>query len=261
MNWRKTGTTLGKFMKLQNKIAVITGGNSGIGLATAHEMKAEGARVIIIGRNAEAVAKAAKEIGDGTVGLTADVARVADLDRAFQAIRDTVGRIDVLFVNAGIAKFAPLADSTEALFDEIAGINIKGAYFTVQRALPLLNEGASVILTSSTVVHFGMAGASIYAASKAALNSLAKTLAVELAPKKIRVNVVSPGPVATPIFGKMGMAKSEMDQVASGILSQVPLGRFGASEEIAKAVSYLASVDSAFVTGTELLVDGGIAQA
>lgn len=247
-------------MKLKNKVAVITGGNSGIGLATAHEFKAQGARIIIIGRNPEAVARAAQEVGDGTLGLTADVARVADLDRAFEAIRARAGHIDVLFVNAGIAKFAPLADSTEALFDEIADVNIKGAYFTVQRALPLLKEGASVILTSSTVVHFGMPGASIYAASKAALNSLAKTLAVELAPKRIRVNVVSPGPVTTPIFGKMGMAKHEQEQVAAGILAQVPLGRFGESPEIAKAVSYLASTDSAFVTGTELLVDGGVAQ-
>jgi NAD(P)-dependent dehydrogenase (short-subunit alcohol dehydrogenase family) len=247
-------------MKLKNKVAVITGGNSGIGLATAHEFKAQGARVIIIGRNSEAVARAAQEIGDETLGLTADVARVAELDRAFEEVRAKAGRIDILFVNAGIAKFAPLADSTEALFDEISDVNIKGAYFTVQRALPLLQEGASIILTSSTVVHFGMPGASIYAASKAALNSLAKTLAVELASKKMRVNVVSPGPVTTPIFGKMGMAKHEQEQVAAGILAQVPLGRFGESHEIAKAVSYLASTDSAFVTGTELLVDGGVAQ-
>ena len=247
-------------MKLQNKIAVITGGNSGIGLATAQEFKAQGARVIIIGRNAEAIAKAAKEIGGDTLGVTADVSRVADLDRAFQTIREKAGRVDVLFVNAGIAKFAPLADSSEALFDEISGANFKGAYFTVQRALPLLSEGASVVFTSTAAVHFGMPGASVYAAGKAALNSLAKTLAVELAAKKIRVNVVSPGPIVTPIFGKMGMAKEAMDQVAAGILAQVPLARFGESAEIAKAVTYLASADSAYVSGTELLVDGGMAQ-
>jgi NAD(P)-dependent dehydrogenase (short-subunit alcohol dehydrogenase family) len=247
-------------MKLQNKIAVITGGNSGIGLATAQEFKAQGARVIIIGRNAEAIAKTAKEIGGDTLGVTADVSRVADLDRAFQTIREKAGRVDVLFVNAGIAKFAPLADSSEALFDEITGANFKGAYFTVQRALPLLSEGASVVFTSTAAVHFGMPGASVYAAGKAALNSLAKTLAVELAAKKIRVNVVSPGPIVTPIFGKMGMAKEAMDQVAAGILAQVPLARFGESAEIAKAVTYLASADSAYVSGTELLVDGGMAQ-
>jgi len=247
-------------MKLQNKVAVITGGNSGIGLATAQEFKAQGARVIIIGRNTEAVAKAAKEIGGDTLGVTADVSCVADLDRAFQTIREKAGRVDVLFVNAGIAKFAPLADSSEGLFDEITGTNFKGAYFTVQRALPLLSEGASVVFTSTTAVHFGMPGASIYAAGKAALNSLAKTLAIELAAQKIRVNVVSPGPIMTPIFGKMGMAKEAMDQVAAGILAQVPLGRFGESAEIAKAVMYLASADSAYVNGTELLVDGGLAQ-
>ncbi len=247
-------------MKLQNKIAVITGGNSGIGLATAQEFKAQGARVIIIGRNAEAIAKAAKEIGGDTLGVTADVSRVADLDRAFQTIREKAGRVDVLIVNAGIAKFSPLADSSEALFDEISGANFKGAYFTVQRALPLLSEGASVVFTSTAAVHFGMPGASVYAAGKAALNSLAKTLAVELAAKKIRVNVVSPGPIVTPIFGKMGMAKEAMDQVAAGILAQVPLARFGESAEIAKAVTYLASADSAYVSGTELLVDGGMAQ-
>jgi NAD(P)-dependent dehydrogenase (short-subunit alcohol dehydrogenase family) len=214
-------------------------------LATAQEFKVQGARVIIIGRNAEAVAKAAKEIGGDTLGVTADVSRVADLDRAFQTIREKAGRVDVLFVNAGIAKFAPLADSSEALFDQITGANFKGAYFTVQRALPLLSEGASVVFTSTTAVHFGMPGASIYAAGKAALNSLAKTLAIELAAKKIRVNVVSPGPIVTPIFGKMGMAKEALDQIAAGILAQVPLARFGESAEIAKAVTYLASADSA----------------
>jgi NAD(P)-dependent dehydrogenase (short-subunit alcohol dehydrogenase family) len=247
-------------MKLQNKIAVITGGNSGIGFATAQEFKAQGARVIIIGRNPEAVAKAAKEIGGDTLGLTADVSRVADISRAFQTIGEKIGHIDVLFVNAGIAKFAPLADSSEALFDEMTDANVKGAYFTVKNALPLLTEGASVILTSTTIVHFGMPGASIYAAGKAALNSLAKTLAIELAAKKIRVNVVSPGPVATPIFGKLGLPKEAVDQIAGGILAQVPLGRFGESAEIAKAVTYLASNESSFVSGTELIVDGAMAQ-
>ena len=247
-------------MKLENKIAVITGGNSGIGFATAQEFKAQGARVIIIGRNTEAVAKAAKQIGGDTVGLVADVSRVADIDRAFQTISEKVGRIDVLFVNAGIAKFAPLADSTETLFDEMTDANVKGAYFTVKSALPLLTEGASVILTSTSLVHFGMPGASIYAAGKAALNSLARTLAIELASKKIRVNVVSPGPVATPIFGKLGLAKEALDQMAHGILNQVPLGRFGESTEIAKAVTYLASNESSFVSGSELVIDGAMAQ-
>ena len=247
-------------MKLQNKIAVVTGGNSGIGLATAKEFKQQGARVVIIGRNAKAVAEAAKDIGGDTLGITADMTSVADLDRAFQSIREKVGQVDVLFVNAGVAKFAPVADSTEALFDEITDTNFKGAYFTVQRALPLLTEGASIVFTSSTVVHFGMPGAGIYAAGKAALNSLAKTLAIELASRKIRVNVISPGPIATPLFGKMGMPKEAVEQMAGTILAQVPLGRFGQAEEIAKSVSFLASGDATYITGQELVVDGGMAQ-
>ena len=248
-------------MKLENKVTVITGGNSGIGLATAHEFKAQGARVILIGRKADAVAAAAREVGGDTLGLVADVAKVPELDAAFQIIRDQHGRIDVLFANAGIAKFAPMADSTEEFFIEQMAINVKGAYFTAQKALPLLSEGASVIFTSSTVSHFGMPGSSVYSMTKAALINLAKTLAVELAPKKIRVNVVSPGPIATPIFGKMGMAETAVQELGGAILAQVPLGRFGEASEIAKAVAFLASSDAAYITGTELLVDGGMAQA
>jgi NAD(P)-dependent dehydrogenase (short-subunit alcohol dehydrogenase family) len=247
-------------MKLQGKIAVITGGNSGIGFASAKELTQHGARVIIIGRNAEAVANAAREIGGETLGLVADVSRVTDIERAFATIREKVGHLDIVFANAGIAKFAPLADVTEEFFLEQTAINVKGAYFTVQKALPLLTEGASVIFTSSTVSHFGMPGSSVYSMTKAALINLAKTLAVELAGKKIRVNVVSPGPVATPIFGKMGLAETEVNELGGAILAQVPLARFGLPEEIAKAVAYLASPDAAFVTGTELLVDGGMAQ-
>ncbi len=204
--------------------------------------------------------KAAKEIGGDTLAVTADVSRVADIDHAFEIIRKEVGRVDILFVNAGVGRFAPLAESNEALFDEITDANFKGAYFTVQRALPLLSEGASVIFTSTVAVHLGMPGASIYAAGKAALNSLAKTLAIELAGKKIRVNVVSPGPIETPIFGKLGLPKEELEKMAAGIVGKVPLGRIGQASEIAKAVIYLASDDASFVTGTELLVDGGMAQ-
>lgn len=247
-------------MKLRSKIAVITGGNSGIGLAAAHELKQQGARIIIIGRKPAAVAAAAKEIGGDTLGLVADISKVADLERAFVTIREEVGRIDILFANAGVAKFAPMAESTEALFDEMTDTNLKGAYFTVRQALPLLTDGASVVFTSSSVAHFGMPGASIYAAGKAALLNLAKTLAIELAPRKIRVNVVSPGPIATPIFGKMGLPAASVQEMGGAILAQVPLARFGEAIEIAKAVAYLASPDASFVTGTELLVDGGMAQ-
>jgi NAD(P)-dependent dehydrogenase (short-subunit alcohol dehydrogenase family) len=247
-------------MKFQNKIAVITGGNSGIGLATAHELKRQGARVIIIGRKLEAVAVAAKEIGGDTLGLVADVSRVTDIEKVFQAIKEKVGRIDILFANAGIAKFAPMAESSEALFDEMFDANVKGVYFTVKNALPLLADGASVVITSSTVAHFGMPGASIYAAGKAALNNLVKTLALELAGRKIRVNVVSPGPVATPIFDKMGLAEAVQKEMGGAILAQVPLARFAEAGEIAKAVAYLVSPDATYVTGTELLIDGGMAQ-
>jgi NAD(P)-dependent dehydrogenase (short-subunit alcohol dehydrogenase family) len=247
-------------MKLQGKIAVITGGNSGIGFATAKEFAQHGARVVIIGRNEEAVAAAAKEIGGDTLGLVADVAKVSDIERAFATVREKFGRVDILFANAGIAKFAPLADSTEAFFLEQMAINAKGAYFTVQKALPLLGEGASVIFTSSTVSHFGMPGSSVYSMTKAALINLAKTLAIELAGKKIRVNVVSPGPIETPIFGKMGMSEAAAGELGGAILAQVPLARFGQAGEIAKAVAYLASDDASYVTGTELLVDGGMAQ-
>ncbi len=248
-------------MKLENKITVITGGNSGIGLATAHEFKTQGAHVIIIGRKPDAVAAAAKEVGGDTLGLVADVAKVAELDAAFRIIREKYGRVDVLFANAGIAKFLPIGEVTEEFFLEQVGINMKGAYFSAQKALPLLSEGASVIFTSSTVSHFGMPGSSVYSMTKAALINLAKTLAVELASKKIRVNVVSPGPISTPIFGKMGLPKAAVQELAGAILAQVPLGRFGEAWEIAKAVTYLASSDAAYVTGTELLVDGGMAQA
>jgi NAD(P)-dependent dehydrogenase (short-subunit alcohol dehydrogenase family) len=248
-------------MKFENKVTVITGGNSGIGLAAAHEFMAQGARVVLIGRKPDAVAAAAREVGGDTLGLVADVSNVAALDAAFGVVRERYGRIDVLFANAGIAKFAPLADSTEEFFLEQMAINVKGAFFTTQKALPLLNEGASVIFTSSTVSHFGMPGSSVYSMTKAALINLAKTLAVELAPKKIRVNVVSPGPIATPIFGKMGMAEAAVQELGGAILAQVPLARFGEASEIAKAVAYLASSDAAYVTGAELLVDGGMAQA
>ena len=248
-------------MKLQNKIAVITGGSSGIGLATAKELKQNGARVVIVGRNAEAVNKAADELGGDTLGVTADVLKIADIKRAFQTIREQTGRVDILFVNAGIARFAPVADATEAMFDAITDTNFKGAYFTIHSALPLMPDGASIVLTSTTAVHFGMPGASIYAAGKAALNSLAKTLAIELASRRIRINVISPGPIATPIFDKMGMSKEALDQLAADIQRQVPLNRFGEPVEIAKGVLFLASEDSSFMTGQEMVVDGGMSQS
>lgn len=245
---------------LEGKTAVITGGNSGIGLATAIELRRLGASVVIVGRNTNSVAESVERIGGNTLGVIADVSRVADFDRAFNEIREKVGRVDILFANAGIGRFLPMSDSTEEIFDAITDTNFKGVFFTIHRALPLIPDGGSIVLTSTVAVHFGMPGASIYAAGKAALNSLAKTLAIELANRGIRVNVISPGPISTPIFGKMGMDKETMDQVAIGILAGVPLKRFGTSEEIAKSVAFLASDDAAFITGQELVADGGMSQ-
>ncbi len=246
--------------RFEGKIAVVTGGNSGIGFATAKELQQNGAQVVILGRNAGAVTEAVATLGGDTLGVRADVSRVADIDRAFAEIQGKVGRVDVLFANAGIGRFLPVADTTEEVFDEITDTNFKGAYFTVHRALPLMPDGGSIVLTSTVAVHFGMPGASIYAAGKAALNSMAKTLAIELAGRRIRVNVISPGPITTPIFGKMGMDKETLDQVATSILSGVPLQRFGTSEEIAKTVAFLASDDAAFITGQEIVADGGMSQ-
>ena len=247
-------------MKFEGKIVVITGGNSGIGFATVQEFKRLGARVIIIGRNPDAVTKAAAELGDDTLAITADVSSVADLDRAFAEVREAVGRVDILFANAGIGRFAPVGECTEALFDEITNTNFKGTYFTILRCLPLIQNGGSIVMTSTVAVHFGLPGASIYAAGKAALNSLAKTLAIELAVQCIRVNIISPGPVMTPIFGKMGMDQDTQHQVAAGLLQGIPLQRFGTSEEIASCVAFLASDAAAFITGQELVADGGMSQ-
>ena len=243
--------------KLQDKVAVITGGNSGIGFAAAEEFKANGAQVVILGRNSDAVRTAAKKLGGNTLGVTADVSSVAEINAAFKAIRDQVGRVHILFVNASIAHFVPMLDSTEEFFDKMTDTNFKGAFFTIQSALPLMPVGSSIVLTSAPSVHFGVPGLSVYAAGKAALNSLAKTLAIELADQKIRVNVISPGPVFTPIYGKMGLTK---EQVASRLIPQVPLGRFGEAKEAAKCALFLASDDSSFVTGQEVVMDGGMSQ-
>jgi len=248
-------------LKLKDKIAVITGGNSDVGIATARELRAHGARVAIIDRTPLTASSAARDIAGDTLAVAADISNVADIDRAFQVVRESLGRIDVLFVNAGIGKFAMLADSSEALFDEITNTNYKGAYFTVQRALPLLTEGASIIFRSTAAVYFGVPGASIFASGKAALNSLAKTLALELATKKIRVNVVTSGPLSMPIMSRIGMPKERLKLGTAGFAADVPLGRFGEAEEIANAVTYLSSAENAGFTGIELILDGGLSQS
>lgn len=244
--------------RLEGKVAVVTGGNSGIGLAAAREFGREGARVVITGRDARTLAEAARELGGEVLALRSDSASLADTDALFKAVKERFGRVDVLFVNAGVGKFAPLEETDEALFDQIMDVNFKGAYFTIQKALPLLSDGASVILNASVVAHVGFPNSSVYSASKAALLSLVRTLSADLAGRGIRVNAVSPGPVETPIFGRLGLPPEEREETMKGLREQVPLKRFGRPEEIAKAVLFLASADSSFLVGTEIVADGGV---
>lgn len=247
-------------MKLSNKIAVVTGGNSGIGLATAKKFAAEGAKVIITGRDQKTLDAAVKEIGAGAVAVQGDVSKLADLDKLFAEVKSKFGRIDVLFANAGVALLTPLGHTDEALYDQISNINIKGVFFTVQKSLPLLSDGASIILTASIVAQKGMENFSVYSASKAAVRSFARSWANDLKARKIRVNAISPGPIQTPIFGRMGLSAEQLGGFAESIVTQVPLARFGAPEEIADAAVFLASNDSAYVSGIDLCVDGGMAQ-
>jgi NAD(P)-dependent dehydrogenase (short-subunit alcohol dehydrogenase family) len=240
--------------KLEGKVAVVTGGNSGIGLATAKEFAREGARVVITGRDARTLDAAAGEIGGEVLALRSDAASLADIDELFSAVKKRFGRVDVLFVNAGVAQFAPVEETTEELFDLIMDINLKGAYFTVKKALPLLSDDASVILNTSVVAHIGFPNSSVYSASKAALLSLVRTFSADLAGRRIRVNAVSPGPIETPIFGRMGLPV----EAKQGFGAQVPLKRLGRPEEIAKTVLFLASSDSSFLVGTEIIADGGV---
>ena len=246
--------------KLTGKVAVITGGNSGIGFATAQAFAGLGAKVIISGRDEAALEKSVAQINGEVHAVRADVTRVSDLDNLFEQTEQTFGRVDILFINAGLVIFNPLGDMSEENFDTVMNTNFKGAYFTVQKALPHLNDGASVILNTSINAHIGMPGSSVYAASKAALSSLIRTLSAELLERKIRVNAVSPGPVETPIFGKLGMDEAQTQEMAAGILEQIPIGRFGKPEEIASIVAFLASDDAPFIVGTEITADGGMSQ-
>ena len=246
--------------RLKGKVAVVTGGNSGIGLATARRFQEEGAKVIIAGRSRTTLDEAVKSIGNGILAVQADVSRLEDVDKLYAEVAKKYGKIDVLFVNAGVAKFAPLAQTTESTYDEQFDINIKGAYFTIQKALPLLNDGASIILNTSVADRKGTANTSAYSATKAALRSLARTAAAELADRGIRVNTVAPGPIVTPIFGRTGLPQEAIDGFAKEIVSKVPLKRFGQPEEVASAVAFLASQDASYITGVELSVDGGYGQ-
>ena len=246
--------------RLQGKVAVITGGNSGIGLATAKRFQDEGARVAISGRSQKTLDEATATLGKELLAVRSDVSSLADIDKLYAEVAKKFGKIDVLFVNAGVAKFAPFAASSEALFDEQFDINVKGAYFTIQKALPHLNDGASIILNTSVAGHQGVANTSAYASTKAAMRSIVRTTAAELAERNIRVNAVAPGPIVTPIFGRTGLPQEAIDGFAKEIIGKVPLKRFGQSEEVAAAVAFLASSDASYVTGIELSVDGGLGQ-
>ncbi len=246
--------------RLEGKVAVVTGGNSGIGLATAKRLQEEGARVVISGRSRKTLDEAVKTIGNGVVAVQADVANLADVDKLYAEVSQKLGKIDILFVNAGVAKFAPLAETSETTYDEQFDINIKGAYFTIQKALPLLNDGASIILNTSVADRKGTVGASAYSATKAALRSLARTAAAELAQRGIRVNTVAPGPIVTPIFGRAGIPKEAAEEFAREIVAKVPMKRFGQPEEVASTVAFLASQDASYITGVEINVDGGMGQ-
>ena len=245
--------------RLEGKVAVVTGGNSGIGLASAKRLHEEGARVVSTGRDPKTLDSAVSAIGAGTVALQSDASKLEDIERLFALVESKVGKIDVLFANAGIAKFAPYSASQAALFDELFATNVKGVYFTLQKAISHLNDGASVILNTSVAASKGTENMGIYAATKAAVRSFARTAATELKDRNIRVNAVAPGPIATPIFGRIGLTEEQIDGFKAGISSRVPLGRIGRAEEVASAVAFLASDDASYITGVELNVDGGMA--
>jgi len=240
--------------KLQGKVAVITGGTEGIGLATAHLFVNEGAYVFITGRRQKELDAAATAIGSNVMGVQGDVAKLPDLDRLYDTVGKVKGRIDTIFANAGVGEFVPIGDVSEEHFDKLVNINVKGAFFTVQKGLPLLNDGGSIILTGSVASVKGTAAFGVYAASKAAIRSFVRTWTTDLKDRHIRSNVVSPGPISTPLTNRQSA------DVIARIVSTVPMGRMGEPVEVAKAALYLASDDSSFVTGVELFVDGGRAQ-
>jgi len=252
---------------LEGKVAVITGGNSGIGLATAQRFVSEGAYVFITGRRQSEIDAAVKQISknnnNNVTGVQGDVSNLADLDRLYAAVKEQKGRIDILFANAGVGELVPLGQITEAHFDKTFGINVKGLLFTVQKALPLFQDddsGGSIILNASIAASKGVEASSVYSATKAAIRSFARTLTVELKHRKIRVNAISPGMIDTPGLNGLVQSREQIEQFKTSFVSNVPLGRMGNPDEVAKAVSFLASDDSSYVTGIELFVDGGMAQ-
>jgi NAD(P)-dependent dehydrogenase (short-subunit alcohol dehydrogenase family) len=246
--------------KLEGKVAVITGGNSGIGLATARRFVAEGAHVFITGRRQAELDEAVTQIGRNITGVQGDVSHLTDLDRLFATVKQRHGRLDVLFANAGVPAVAPLGEITEEQFDKVFNLNVKGLLFTVQKALPLLADGGSIILNASIVASKGLESISVYSASKAAVRSFARCWTTDLKHRRIRVNVLSPGYTETPIFNKAGLTQERVDELKVSFAAAVPMGRMGRPDEVAKAAVFLASDDSSYVAGVELFVDGGVAQ-
>jgi NAD(P)-dependent dehydrogenase (short-subunit alcohol dehydrogenase family) len=246
--------------KLEGKVAVITGGNSGIGLSTAQQLVSEGAYIFITGRRQSELDAAVKQIGENVSSVQGDVSNLEDLDQLYAKVKEQKGTIDILFANAGVGELALLGTITEAQFDKIFGVNVKDLLFTVQKALPLFRDGGSIILNASIGGSKGIEATSVYSATKAAIRSFARTWAAELKHRRIRVNAISPGPIDTPAFNGLARTKEEVDQIKTNLASKVPLGRMGMPDEVAKAVLFLASDDSSFITGIELFVDGGMAQ-
>ncbi len=246
--------------KLNNKVALITGGNSGIGLATAKLFVQEGAKVVITGRRQEALDQAVTEIGGDVTAILADAADISKTKEVVEKTVSAYGKIDILFANAGVAYFGPHSDITEEFFDSQFNTNVKGPFFLIKEAIPHLNDGAVIIGNTSIVNQKGFDGTSVYTATKAAFRSLSRVLASELKERGIRTVSVAPGPIETPIYGKLGMPQEAVEEMGAGFAQQVPLGRFGAADELAKAVLFLASDDASYVNGVELEVDGGLSQ-
>lgn len=244
--------------RLANKTALITGGTSGIGLETARQFIAEGARVAVTGSSAEGIERARKELGDKALVIQSDAGNVAGQKAVAEKLKEAFGHLDILFVNAGAAQFGPVEGWTEADFDKSVATNVKGPYFLIQALIPIFSKGAAIVLNTSINAHIGMPNSSVYALTKGALLTLAKTISGELIGRGIRVNAVSPGPISTPLYGKLGMSEADMKAMATQIQGQIPAGRFGDASEVAKTIIFLASDEASYIVGSELIIDGGM---